>query len=145
MTALDYLSIGELVEQLDGGERSSREVTEAQLARIGSMDGSLNAYITVMSEQALAAADRADRRRRGGERGSLLGVPLAVKDLFATAGVRTTAGSRVLADSVPESTATAVQRLEDAGAVILGKTNMMEFAYGYPHPDYGETRNPWDT
>jgi aspartyl-tRNA(Asn)/glutamyl-tRNA(Gln) amidotransferase subunit A len=140
-----FLSIGELVERLDGGELSSREATEAQLARIAAIDGSLNAYITVMAEQALAAADRADAQRQNGERGPLLGVPLAVKDLFATAGVRTTAGSRVLAGSIPETTATAVQRLEEAGAVILGKTNMMEFAYGYPHPDYGETRNPWDT
>jgi aspartyl-tRNA(Asn)/glutamyl-tRNA(Gln) amidotransferase subunit A len=105
----------------------------------------LNAYITVTAERALAEADAADARRRGGERGPLLGVPLAVKDLFATAGVRTTAGARILAGAVPDETATAVRRLQDAGAVMLGKTNMMEFAYGYPHPDYGETANPWDT
>jgi aspartyl-tRNA(Asn)/glutamyl-tRNA(Gln) amidotransferase subunit A len=141
---LAYLSIGELVERLDGGEVSSVEATRTQLERIAALDGRLNAYITVMSEQAIAAAERADERRREGERGSLLGVPLAVKDLFATTGVRTTAGARVLTGNVPDETASAVERLEAAGAVILGKTNMMEFAYGYPHPDFGETRNPWD-
>ncbi len=142
---LAFASIAELSARLDRGELSSREVTEAQIARIDAHDASLNAYITVMRDQALAAADAADARRRAGERGDLLGVPLAVKDLFATAGVRTTAGARILADSVPDETATAVRLLEEAGAVILGKTNMMEFAYGYPHPDFGESRNPWDT
>ncbi|HYI14896.1 MAG TPA: amidase [Thermomicrobiales bacterium] len=146
MTAdLAFLSITELIAAFERGEVSSREATQAQLTRIDAHDDALNAFITVMAEQALAAANHTDARRRAGERGTLLGVPLAVKDLFATAGVRTTAGARVLAGSVPDETATAVQRLEDAGAVILGKTNMMEFAYGYPHPDFGETRNPWDT
>jgi aspartyl-tRNA(Asn)/glutamyl-tRNA(Gln) amidotransferase subunit A len=147
MTATDlaFLTIADLTAAFARGEVSSHEVTEAQLARIDAHDEALNAYITIMRDQALAAADRADARRRTGERGSLLGVPLAVKDLFATAGIRTTAGARILADSVPSVTATAVRMLEDAGAVILGKTNMMEFAYGYPHPDFGESRNPWDT
>jgi len=140
---LSYLSIAELTEQLDAGSLSVRDVTEAQLARIAALDGRLNAYITVTGEQALQAADAADARRQTGEHGPLLGVPLAIKDLFATVGVATTAGARILAENVPTETATVVRRLEAAGAVILGKTNMMEFAYGYPHPDFGETRNPW--
>ena len=73
----------------------------------------------------------------------LLGIPLALKDIIATAGVRTTAGSRVLASNVPEEDAAVVRMLRQAGAVFLGKTNLMEFAYAYPHPDIGETRNPW--
>jgi aspartyl-tRNA(Asn)/glutamyl-tRNA(Gln) amidotransferase subunit A len=141
---LAYLSISELAELLDVGTLSAREVTEAQLARITALDGRLNAYITVTPDHALRAADAADERRRAGKRGPLLGVPLAIKDLFATAGVPTTAGARILADNVPTETAAVVRRLDAAGAVMLGKTNMMEFAYGYPHPDFGETCNPWD-
>ena len=111
MTATDlaFLTIADLTAAFARGEVSSHEVTEAQLARIDAHDEALNAYITIMRDQALAAADRADARRRTGERGSLLGVPLAVKDLFATAGIRTTAGARILADSVPSVTATAVR------------------------------------
>lgn len=139
-----FLSISELTALLDAGVLSAREATEAQLARIPALDEHLNAYITITRDRALRAADEADERRRAGERGPLLGVPLAIKDLFATAGVPTTAGARILADAVPAETATAVQRLEVGGAVMLGKTNMMEFAYGYPHPDIGETRNPWN-
>jgi aspartyl-tRNA(Asn)/glutamyl-tRNA(Gln) amidotransferase subunit A len=75
----------------------------------------------------------------------LLGIPLAHKDIIATAGVRTTAGSRVRASHVPEEDAAVVTMLRQAGAIILGKTNLMEFAYAYPHPDFGETRNPWAT
>ncbi len=142
---LAWLSIGELTERLDRRELTSREATEAQLERIAAHDPALNAFITVMTEEALAAADGADAQRASGATGTLLGVPIAIKDLYATSGIRTTAGSRVLADSVPNETAHAVERLEAAGAVILGKTNMMEFAYGYPHPDFGESRNPWDT
>lgn len=145
LDTLAYASIADLVALFERGEVSSREATKAQIERIAAYDGALNAYITVMAERALADAERADTMRRAGAHGALLGVPLGIKDLFATAGVRTTAGARILADSAPDETATAVQRLEGAGAVILGKTNMMEFAYGYPHPDFGETRNPWDT
>lgn len=141
---LAYLSISELTARLDAGQLSAREATEAQLARIVALDEQLNAYITVTGEQALQAADAADARRRAGERGPLLGVPLGIKDLFATAGVKTTGGSRILAEAVPGETANVVRRLEAAGAIMLGKTNMMEYAYGYPHPDIGESHNPWD-
>jgi aspartyl-tRNA(Asn)/glutamyl-tRNA(Gln) amidotransferase subunit A len=138
-----YLTIAEISELLNRREISAVEITEGQLERIGRFDARLNAFITVLSDEARASAVDADRRRRQGEKGPLLGVPLAVKDLFATAGIRTTAGSRVHQNSIPTETAVAVQHLETAGMVLLGKTNMMEFAYGYPHPDFGETRNPW--
>jgi aspartyl-tRNA(Asn)/glutamyl-tRNA(Gln) amidotransferase subunit A len=141
---LAFLSISELVEKLDRRELSSVEATRAQLERIERHDGALNAYITVLADAALAEAAEADRKRGAGERSPLLGVPIALKDLFDTAGIRTTAGSRVLAERVPDEDATVVTKLQAVGAVTLGKTNMMEFAYGYPHPDYGETRNPWD-
>jgi aspartyl-tRNA(Asn)/glutamyl-tRNA(Gln) amidotransferase subunit A len=143
-TELAFLSLDDARTLLDTGDVSSVELTAAQLERIAALDGQLNAYITVLRDAAMVEAAAADTRRQAGERGALLGVPLAVKDLFETAGVRTTAGARALADNVPTGDATVVQRLRAAGAVLLGKTNMMEFAYGYPHPDFGETRNPWD-
>ncbi|MEZ4570546.1 MAG: amidase [Thermomicrobiales bacterium] len=128
-----FLSIAELVDELEQGSLSSVDVTRAQLARIEDHDEALNAYITVLAEAALEQAAAADRARSEGRSGPLLGVPIALKDLFHTAGVRTTAGSKVLADWVPDSDGTVVRLLDAAGAVTLGKTNMMEFAYGYPH------------
>ncbi len=144
---LDVLTLSGLAAALTAGEVSSIEATEHALARISVLDGpgGLNAYLTVTAEHARAAAREADARRSRGEaRGALDGVPVAVKDLFDTAGIRTTAGSRILADHVPDRDATVVRRLREAGAVVLGKKNMLEFAYGYPHPDVGETANPWD-
>jgi aspartyl-tRNA(Asn)/glutamyl-tRNA(Gln) amidotransferase subunit A len=140
---LAFLSIAELPEKLANRELSSNEAVEVQLQRLDDLDPHLNAYITVLADRARDEAAAADERRRRGEDLPLLGVPIALKDLFAMAGVRMTAGSRVLFDHVPAEDATVVRRLREAGAVILGKTNMMEFAYGYPHPDFGETRNPW--
>ncbi|HEX3722343.1 MAG TPA: amidase, partial [Nitrolancea sp.] len=118
-------------------------LTRIELERISALDSRLNAYITVLADSALQAAMSADVRLKQGERLPLLGVPIAVKDLFNTSGIRTTGGARILADNVPDEDATVVRKLYQAGAVLLGKTNMMEFAYGYPHPDFGETRNPW--
>ncbi len=141
---ITFLSISELIEKFDQKELSSVEATRNQLDRITAYDEALNAYITVLAERALEQAAAADVARARGERGALLGVPIALKDLFLTARVRTTAGSNVLADWVPDEDATVVRKLNDAGMVTLGKTNMMEFAYGYPHPDFGESRNPWD-
>jgi aspartyl-tRNA(Asn)/glutamyl-tRNA(Gln) amidotransferase subunit A len=126
-------------------EVSATQLAEQALARIRTLDPLLNAFITVMADQALAAAAQADREiADGAYRGPLHGVPLSVKDLFWTAGVRTTAGSRVLADFVPTEDATLVARVRQAGGVIVGKTNMLEFAYASFHPDYGPTRNPWN-
>ena len=139
-----FLSITNLLDAFRRGEVSSVEVTRNQLDRIAANDGSLNAYITVLEDSALEQAAAADAARRHGDERPLLGVPIALKDLFATAGIRTTAGANVLTDWVPDDDATVVTRLHAAGAVTLGKTNMMEFAYGYPHPDFGESCNPHD-
>ena len=121
------------------------EVTEACLARIDRLDRTLNAFITLTPDRALAAARRAEGEITAGHwRGRLHGVPIALKDLFATAGVRTTCGSRILRDWVPAKDAGVVRRLHEAGAVILGKLNMSEFAYAAIHSDYGPPRNPWN-
>lgn len=121
------------------------EVTRAVLARIERLNPRLNAYITVTAETALAEAEKAEQDfGRGVDRGALQGVPLSLKDLYWTAGVRTTAASRILRDFIPAEDAAAVQRLRKTGAVLLGKTNMKEFAYGQVHPDYGPALNPWN-
>jgi len=139
---LSLLDVAALIRQR---EVSPVEVTAAVLARIATLDERLNAFITVLSDQARRAAGQAEAAIAAGDyRGPLHGVPVSVKDLFATGGIRTTAGSRVLADHMPTETATVVARLVDAGAILVGKTNMLEFAYAAVHPDYGPTRNPWD-
>jgi aspartyl-tRNA(Asn)/glutamyl-tRNA(Gln) amidotransferase subunit A len=145
-SALQSLTIHEAVAQLRAGAITSVELTEALLARIAAVDGTVRAYITVTAEQALEEAARADDRRQQGEDAPLLGIPLAIKDLLATAGVPTTCGSRILEGFVPPYTATAVRRLQDAGMVLLGKTNTDEFAMGSSteNSGYFTTRNPWD-
>ncbi|MBL8092881.1 MAG: Asp-tRNA(Asn)/Glu-tRNA(Gln) amidotransferase subunit GatA [Anaerolineales bacterium] len=133
-------------DQLASGAVSSRELTEACLARIEAVDPQLNAFLSVTAERALTQADAADARRASGDGAPLLGVPLAIKDVLCLTGTRTTAGSRILENFVAPYTATAVQRLLDAGAVILGKLNCDEFAMGSSTENsaYGPTRNPWD-
>lgn len=124
------------------------DLVEAYLARIERLDPLLNAYITVAAEQALAAARRAeDDVVSGKDLGPLHGVPLAIKDLFPTKGLRTTAGSKILADWVPDEDAHVVGRLREAGAIILGKLNLHEWATGGTtiNPYFGTTLNPWDT
>ena len=124
------------------------ELTEACLERVGRVDARLNAFITVAREEALRAAQQAANAiTKGSYKGPLHGVPLALKDLFATAGLRTTAGSKIMADHLPAEDAEATARLKAAGAVILGKLNMHEFAFGATgvNPHYGPVRNPWDT
>ncbi|HQY93184.1 amidase [Caldilinea sp.] len=121
------------------------KVTELALARIEALNPVLNAFITVTAESALASAQRAaDELRAGNDRGLLHGIPIALKDLIDTAGVRTTCGARILADHTPIADAAIVRHLHHAGAVIVGKTNLLEFAYGIVHPDFGPTWNPWD-
>ncbi len=126
-------------------ELSPVEAVEAALRRIEALNPVLNAYITVLADEAMLDAQTAEHEIAAGRhRDPLHGIPVSVKDLFTTRGVRTTAGSRVLADSVPTEDAGLVQRLREAGAVIVAKANTLEFAYAAVHPDYGPTKNPWD-
>ena len=145
---LAFAGIAELAPRIAAGEISPVALTEAALARIEAQDSALNAFITVTPDQALAAARTAEAEiAQGRNRGPLQGVPLAVKDLFATKGVRTTGGSKLLADWVPDHDAAVVERLNAAGAVPLGKTGMHELAYGTTsnNAHHGPTRNPWNT
>jgi aspartyl-tRNA(Asn)/glutamyl-tRNA(Gln) amidotransferase subunit A len=128
-------------------EVSARELTRAYLNRIQTHNPRLNAYLTVTEEAAYAAADAADKRIATGETTPLLGIPVGLKDMYMTAGVRTTAASRVLADYTAQYDATVVTRLKDAGAVILGKLNCDAWAHGSSgeNSDFGPTKNPWNT
>jgi aspartyl-tRNA(Asn)/glutamyl-tRNA(Gln) amidotransferase subunit A len=140
-----FASIAEVGALYRAGQVSPVEVTELSLKQIERLDPKLKAFITVTAERAMDTARQAEQELRAGrDRGALHGIPVALKDLIDTAGVRTTAGSRVLANHVPSRDAFIVERLKAAGAVIVGKTTLQEFAYGVPHPDYGQTRNPWD-
>lgn len=144
---LARLSIAEAGRRLRSGEVTSVQLTEACLAQIDAVEARLNAFITVLADDALAAARQADEELRSGrDRGPLHGIPVAVKDLCQTKGVRTTAGSDILRDWVPEEDATVVRRWREAGAVLLGKLNMHEFAYGVTSANrwYGPVANPWD-
>jgi len=139
--------IHELTDAYRRGDLTPTAVAEDYLARIGALDGKVGAYLTVVREQALAAARESERRwRAGSPRGPLDGAPIALKDVMCTAGVRTTAGSKMLERFVPPYHATTVERLQVAGAVVLGKTNLDEFAMGSSteHSAFRPTRNPWD-
>jgi aspartyl-tRNA(Asn)/glutamyl-tRNA(Gln) amidotransferase subunit A len=143
LTALTLVEVSELVRRR---KVSPVEVTTACLERIERLNPTLNAFITVMRDAALVRARVAEEQIQSGRwRGPLHGIPIALKDLFDTAGVKTTAGSRVFEHRVPERDAEVVRRLDAAGAVILGKTNMVEFAYGSNAAisAFGPTRNPW--
>jgi aspartyl-tRNA(Asn)/glutamyl-tRNA(Gln) amidotransferase subunit A len=127
---------------------SSAELTEAALRRTGEINPKLNAMITVLEQSARAQAQAADAElARGADRGPLHGIPVAVKDVFETRGVRTTAGSVIFMHNVPNRDATVVEKLAAAGAVLIGKTGMHELAYGVTsnNPHFGAVRNPWDT
>jgi aspartyl-tRNA(Asn)/glutamyl-tRNA(Gln) amidotransferase subunit A len=144
---LHNLSIGELADRLADKQISSVELARHFLARIERLNPALNAVITVTAEEALSSAAAADARRAAGERGRLLGIPLIHKDIFCTDGVRTSCGSRMLDNFLAPYDATVVSRLKAAGAVMLGKANMDEFAMGSSNETsyYGAVRNPWDT
>jgi aspartyl-tRNA(Asn)/glutamyl-tRNA(Gln) amidotransferase subunit A len=147
MTELTELSIAELAPRLRERKLSPVELTEAYLQRIERLDGQLNSFIRVLPDEARAAARSAETQiGRGDWRGPLHGVPLGIKDLFDVAGIPNTLGSKVLLDNVPTTDATVVQRLRQAGAVILGKHNLHEFAFGITseNPHFGVVRNPWD-
>jgi aspartyl-tRNA(Asn)/glutamyl-tRNA(Gln) amidotransferase subunit A len=140
-------TIHELSAAFTKGVISPLAATEGYLARIGALDSRIGAYLTVMRDEALAAARASEARHRAGAPLSALdGAPIALKDVFCTRGVRTTCGSRILERFVPPYDATLVERLRSAGAVLLGKTNMDEFAMGSSteHSAFQLTRNPWD-
>ncbi len=146
MEQMTSMGVADARAGLAGGQFSSVELTQAFLRRIEEVDGALNAYLRTTPAQALEAAADADRLRAGGDGRPLLGVPLAIKDVLMTEGIETTAGSRILEGFVPPYTATAVKKLEAAGAIVLGKTNTDEFAMGSSteNSGFGLTRNPWD-
>ena len=141
------LTIHELSGKLKSGEVSSVEATRAMLARIESVEPKVGSFITLTPESALAEAEAADRRIASGEAHILTGIPLALKDIFLTEGIRTTCGSRILHNFVPPYSATSWEKLRDCGAVLLGKLNQDEFAMGSSNESsaFGVTRNPWDT
>ena len=131
MSDLTHLTIAEAADLLARREIASVELTEAHLRRIDAHDTHLNSFITITSDHALTQARAADAElTRGVRRGPLHGIPLALKDLYDTAGIRTTAGSTFFADRVPDTDARAVTLLYQAGAVLLGKLNMHEWALG---------------
>jgi amidase len=140
---LCYLSLQELSRQLHAGKISSAEATRTILDRIR-VHSKLNAYITVMNESATRAAANADEQLSAGRsHGPLHGVPIGVKDLCFTKGVRTTCASGVLRDWIPNESATVIERLEAAGAIIVGKLHMTEFATVWYHPEFPSPKNPW--
>jgi aspartyl-tRNA(Asn)/glutamyl-tRNA(Gln) amidotransferase subunit A len=139
-------TIKQLADGLASGEFSSTELTQDYLAKIKSDDAKYNAFITVTDEQALTAAKTADERRAAGKAEVLTGVPIAVKDIFCTQGVKTSCGSKMLDNFIAPYESTATQKLSDVGMVSLGKTNLDEFAMGSSTESsfYGPTRNPWN-
>jgi aspartyl-tRNA(Asn)/glutamyl-tRNA(Gln) amidotransferase subunit A len=127
-------------------EVTSREITEAVLRRVEEVEGRTHAYITLTPEMALEQAAAADRRIQKGEAAPMTGIPMAIKDVICTQGVRTTCGSHILENFIPPYDATVTQKLRAAGAVFIGKANMDEFAMGSSTENsfFGPTRNPWD-
>jgi len=140
-------TIAELSRGLREGEFSSEELTRHFLARINNLDSGLNSFITVSDELALAQAKQADERIAAGKAEPLTGIPLAQKDIFCTDGVKTSCGSKMLDNFIAPYNATSVEKLNAAGTVMLGKTNMDEFAMGSSNETsfYGAVKNPWDT
>lgn len=141
------LSISEAREKLDNKEITSSELTKSVFSRIDSVEPKLDAYLTICREEALLSAKEADKRIEAGEKGGLLGIPVSVKDLICTKGVKTTCASKMLENFIPPYDASVVTALKNAGAVITGKVNMDEFAMGSSTENsaFKSTKNPWDT
>src|SRR6266700_6118362 len=141
-TNMPYQSIQQASEELRSGLITPTELLAETLDTIDQLDSDIQAFVTVMRDQAYAEAEKAENEQRTGLfRSPLHGIPIAIKDLIAVKNVRMTAGSKVLAEYVPQEDATVVEQLRTAGAVIIGKTNTHEFAYGTYTPP---THNPWD-
>lgn len=144
-----HLTAHEIRALLDSREVSATEIVSSVLSRVSSLDGEINAYLRTMPDEAMAAAEEADRRLRGSgpAPGPLTGIPVLVKDNMSTAGTETTAASKILSGYIPPFDAEAVIRLKEAGAVIVGKSNLDEFAMGSSneHSAFGAVKNPWDT
>ena len=146
MTELTKLTISQALDLMRAGEISALELTEAHLARIHALDGKIGAYLTVTADLARQQAAAADQARAQGSDAALLGIPISLKDVLSTKGIETTCGSQILKGYQPLFDATAVARLYEAGAVLLGKVNMDEFAMGSSteNSGYFPTRNPWN-
>jgi aspartyl-tRNA(Asn)/glutamyl-tRNA(Gln) amidotransferase subunit A len=139
---LSFLEVGSLFRKK---ELSPVDLVENIFERMDDIEPHLNAFITLLKEEAHQSAKKAERIFLKNEEASILcGIPFNVKDIFFTKGIKTTCGSRILKDYIPNTTATILQKIQNQGAVLLGKTNMLEFAFGIVHPDYGQTNNPWD-
>lgn len=146
MRCLADFSIGDLAPKIKRREISPVQLVEKMLKRIQRLDHEVNAYITVLSSQALSEAEAAAKEiAEGRYRGPLHGIPIGVKDNIQTKGTRTTAASKTLADYIPATDAAVIERLREAGAILIGKHNLYEFAYGYPSSYSGPSPNPWNT
>lgn len=143
---LNQLTIKQALNKLNKGEISSVELTKSCLARIREIDDKIKACLTVCEKEALLDAEIADNKREKGEKGDLLGIPCLIKDNILIKGIRTTAASKILENYIAPFDATVVKKLKDAGVVILGKTNLDEFAHGASTENsaFGPTHNPWD-
>ena len=144
---LCFLTIADAAGEIEARRLSPVELVEAHLDRIGRTEPALNSFITLMADEAMAQARDAEREiAAGGYRGALHGIPVGLKDLYYTRGVRTTAGSEILRDFVPDCDSAAAERFSAAGAVLMGKLQMHEFALGATsvNPHHGPARNPWD-
>lgn len=139
-------TLAELAAGLAAGHYSSRELTQHFLTRIKTFDGELNSFITLCEDRALQQADAADALRAAGKAGVLTGIPFAQKDIFCTEGVKTTCASKMLDNFIAPYNATVIEKFNNAGAVMLGKTNMDEFAMGSSNETsfYGAVKNPWN-
>jgi len=143
---LHQLTIHELQEKLKEGKTSAVKIAESVFQRIDAVEKRVHSYIRLMKDEALAAADKADKDIKKGDIKALTGIPIALKDIVCTKGIATTCGSHILHNFVPPYDATVVEKLRDAGAVVVGKANMDEFAMGSSTETshFGVTRNPWD-